>query len=64
MNDYEILEEGDLVIYEDPNCYGRKTECRVRRIHLHGDRITPDTIVTIMDKMDNAYDVYACELKF
>lgn len=64
MNDYEMLEEGDLVMYEDPNNDGRIIECRVRRIHLNGDIIAPDTIVTIRDNADNAYDVYACELEF
>ena len=64
MEEYEMLEVGDLVYYDDPNDGFKKKECRVVYINSYKDVIKSGTIVTVMDTNGNAYDVYACELTY
>lgn len=58
-----MFEPGDLVSWMDPNDGLRGKVCRIKFIHDFGGEIMDDTIVTILDEQDNAYDVYACELE-
>lgn len=61
---YEDLEEGDLVYYQDPNRDFKTIKCRVIRIYDKDGIIDVDTEVTLFDEFDNAYYAYACELSY
>lgn len=60
-NNYDLLPD-DLVLWQNPNENYKIVECRIKYIHNFDAKIKDDTIVTIFDNQDNAYDVYACEL--